>query len=71
MFAELLAAGTGRNFTAETNRRWMEEVGPIAAAYLHARFLLVMATKVAADANPDCGTIGYPCATILSLFDFR
>jgi hypothetical protein len=71
MFAELLAAGTGRNFTAETNRRWMEEVGPIAAAYLHARFLLEMATKVAADANPDCGTIGYPWATILSLFDFR
>jgi hypothetical protein len=49
----------------------MEEVGPIAAAYLHARFLLEMATKVAADANPDCGTIGYPWATILSLFDFR
>ena len=71
MFAELLAAGTGRNFTVETNGRWMEEVGPIVAAYLHARFLLEMATKVAADPNPDCGTIGYPWATILSLFDLR
>jgi predicted Ser/Thr protein kinase len=71
MFTELLAAGTGRKFTDETNGRWMEEVAPIAAAYLHARFLLEMATKVAADANPDCGTIGYPWATILSLFNLR
>lgn len=71
MFAELLAAGTGRTFGAESNARWMHEVGPIAAAYLHAHFLLEMAVKVANDPNPDCGVIGYPWATMLALFELR
>ncbi len=44
-FRQVIEAGTGRTFTTDNNRRWVESAGPIIHAFLHARYFLEMACK--------------------------
>src|SRR5258708_3678100 len=48
-FAEIIAAGTGREFKMEDNQRWVERTTPIVQAFLHAKYFLEMAVKYAAQ----------------------
>ncbi|MFO0686909.1 MAG: hypothetical protein U0234_32900 [Sandaracinus sp.] len=42
---EILAEGTGIEFTPEHNGRWTEVTRPIVEAFVHARYFLEMAAK--------------------------
>ena len=44
-FEKVIAAGTGKTFTRDDNKRWVESAGPILTAFLHARFFLEMACE--------------------------
>ncbi|MGH2354993.1 MAG: hypothetical protein ACRDJN_25570, partial [Chloroflexota bacterium] len=42
---EIVAAGTGRTFQLEDNRRWLEVTRPMLEAFWHARFFVEMAVR--------------------------
>ncbi len=44
-FKQILAEGTGKEFSLEVNERWLETTRPIVEAFLHARYFLEMAIK--------------------------
>lgn len=55
-FVEILALGTGHEFTLEHNSRWTEVTRPILEAFFHARFFLEMAVRYStldAPTDPD------------------
>ena len=47
-FRQIIAAGTGKEFTRAANENWVRRAGPIVQAFLHARFFLEMAVKCGA-----------------------
>jgi hypothetical protein len=44
-FMALVREGTGKTFTMEDNRRWLEVTRPILEAFFHARYFLEMAVR--------------------------
>lgn len=44
-FAQIVKDGTGRVFTIEDNKRWLEATGPIVEAFQHSRYFLDMACR--------------------------
>ncbi len=73
-FDGIVGDGTGRaSDGARANAHGDEEVGPVAAAFFHARFMRETAMEVAPDPNPDGsgGVIGYLWATALTRVDLR
>ena len=44
-FRQIIQAGTGKAFSPDDNRRWVEAASPILQAFLHARYFLEMGTR--------------------------
>jgi len=66
-FLEILALGTGHEFTLEHNSRWTEVTRPILEAFFHARFFLEMAVRYSTlDSPPRPLPSGY--AALLYLY---
>ena len=69
-FLEILALGTGHEFTLEHNSRWTEVTRPILEAFFHARFFLEMAVRYSTlDSPPRPLPSGY--AALLYLYGLR
>ena len=69
-FQQVIAAGTYRAFTDETNGRWVAETVPIVNAFLQARYFLEMAVKYAAlEVPPQPMPSGW--AALTCLYGFR
>lgn len=48
-FLEIVAAGTGKQFSPEMNQNWLTETRPILGAFLHAKTFLSLAVRCAAS----------------------
>ena len=44
-FTQIIAEGTGREFSVEMNQRWLEATRPILEAFFHARYFLEMVCR--------------------------
>ena len=71
MFLTLLRDGMEREFTAESNKRWLAETRPVVEAFFHARFFLEMAIRYGAkvEGPPEALPSGY--AALLYLYNLR
>lgn len=70
-FMEIVAAGTGREFTYDDNHRWLEATRPMVEAFFHARFMLEMAVKYAKELDEAPTTLPSGWAALLYLYDLR
>lgn len=70
-FEEIVAAGTGRTFQLEDNRRWLEVTRPMLEAYFHARFFVEMAIRYGAELDVAPSTMPYGWAALLYLYNLR
>ena len=70
-FLQIVADGTGKIFTPDDNRRWLDTTRPILEAFFHARFFLEMAVKSGRElsAPPNCLPSGW--AALLYLYRLR
>jgi hypothetical protein len=46
---QIIAEGTSKKFSAETNQRWLEETRPILEAFFHAKTMLELAVKYGSE----------------------
>jgi len=71
-FMEIVAEGTGKEFTPEMNQRWTETTRPIVEAFFHARYFLEMARKYGRELS-EPPTPLRPCgwAALLELYGLR
>ena len=51
-FADIVRLGTGKEFAAEHNVRWLEVTRPMLEAFFHARFFLEMAVRYSKLQSP-------------------
>lgn len=69
-FREIVARGTGKQFSSEHNANWTEVTRPILEAFFHARFFLEMAVRYAElESPPSPLPSGY--AALLYLYGLR
>lgn len=69
-FAEIVAQGTGHQFTPDHNKTWTATTRPILEAFFHARFFLEMAVRYSTlDGPPMPLPSGY--AALLYLYGLR
>jgi len=68
-FMEIVRDGTGKQFTVEDNRRWLEVTRPILEAFFHARYFLEMAHRYTAAPTGEAIPSGW--AALLYLFNIR
>jgi len=70
-FSQIVAAGTGREFTSDDNARWPEATRPVVEAFFHARYFLEMAVRYAGrfEAAPRFLRSGW--AALLELYGLR
>ena len=69
-FLQIVAEGTGRTFTPETNADWLRQTRPMVEAFFHARYMLEMAVRYAGlEAPPKALPSGW--AAFLYLFNLR
>jgi hypothetical protein len=70
-FAQIIAAGTGREFNMEDNQRWVERTAPIVQAFLHAKYFLEMAVKYPAKLAEPPQMMPSGWAALLCLYGLR
>ncbi len=69
-FVQIVQEGTGKVFTAEDNKQWLEVTRPILEAFFHARFFLEMAVRYGdLEKPPQMLPSGY--AALLCLYGLR
>jgi len=70
-FLEIVAAGTGKNFSPEMNRDWLNETRPILESFFHAKTFLSLTVRYARalDRAPRLLPSGW--AAVLSLYNVR
>jgi len=70
-FLEIVAAGTGKTFSPEMNRDWLNETRPILEAFFHAKTFLSLTVRYAKalDRAPRLLPSGW--AAVLSLYNVR
>lgn len=65
-FKQIIAEGTGKQFSVSDNPRWLEATRPIVEAFYHARFFLEMACRYREPPKEQVCPSGW--AAILHLF---
>jgi len=69
-FRAVVGLGTGKVFSYEVNKRWVEETLPMTTAFLHAKYFLEMAVRYGGlEEPPDSMPSGY--AALLCLYGMR
>ena len=69
-FLEIVAAGTGKQFSVEQNPEWTRHTRPILEAFFHARYFLEMAVRYASLRRPP-STLPSGWAALLTLYGLR
>ena len=70
-FEQILAEGTGKEFTPEANRTWEATTRPLVEAFFHARFFLEMAVKYAGELDEPPQVLPSGWAALLYLYNLR
>jgi hypothetical protein len=70
-FLRIVAAGTGKIFTPQNNRKWDAVTRPILEAFFHARFFLEMAVKYGKELKSPSNTLPSGWAALLYLYNLR
>ena len=70
-FLEIVAAGTGKKFTMEDNKRWPEVTRPIVEAFFHAKYFLEMGVNYGAELSEPPQPMPSGWAAFLYLFNLR
>ncbi len=70
-FMQVVADGTGKRFSLEDNRRWLQVTRPILEAFFHARFFLEMAVKYAKELEAPPRSMPSGWAAFLYLYNLR
>lgn len=70
-FLEIVAAGTGRNFSQEMNRNWLDETRPILEAFFHAKTFLSLAVRYAKALDNAPRLLPSGWAAVLYLYNVR
>jgi len=70
-FERILSDGTGKSFTPEANRRWLEETRPIVEAFFHARYFLEMACRYGRELETAPAVMPSGWAALLALYEIR
>ena len=70
-FLEIVAAGTGKIFTSEVNRKWTAETRPIVEAFFHAKYFLEMVCKYGRELQEAPRALPSGWAAVLYLYNMR
>ena len=70
-FLEIVAAGTGRHFSPEMNRDWLNETRPILEAFFHAKTFLALAVRYAKALDHAPRLLPSGWAAVLYLYNAR
>ncbi len=70
-FLQIVAEGTGKQFTLADNRRWLEATRPLLEAFFHARFFLEMAVKSGRELADPPNMLPSGWAALLYLYGLR
>ena len=70
-FREIVAAGLGKEFSAEMNARWTDETRPILEAFFHAKYFLAMVVKYGRELDSAPSLLPSGWASVLHLFGLR
>jgi hypothetical protein len=70
LFLEVVAQGTGREFSVDQNAEWPRHTRPILEAFFHARYFLEMAVRYAALPEPPT-RLPSGWAALLCLYGLR
>lgn len=70
-FLKIVREGTGKEFSADTNDRWLQETRPILEAFFHARYFLEMACRCSHISEKDLTFMPAGWAGLLYLFNLR
>lgn len=70
-FLDLIAAGTGKVFHRDVNKKWFASTRPIVETFFHARFMLEMAAKYARKFKTPPRSLPSGWAAFLYLYDLR
>ena len=68
---EIVANGTGREFSAAVNQRWLEETRPIVDAFFHAREFLRLVIQYGRELEEPPSTLPSGWAVVLILYGLR
>lgn len=67
-FTQIIAEGTGREFSLDMNQRWLEATRPILEAFFHARYFLEMVCRYARELKEPDGPQPSGWASVLCLY---
>ena len=70
-FIEIVAEGTGKDFSLETNQHWTETTRPIVEAFFHARYFLEMVCKYGKELKEPPQLMPSGWAAVLELYGLR
>jgi hypothetical protein len=70
-FRKIVEEGTGKDFAAEHNQRWLEVARPMVEAFFHARFMLEMVVKFGKELEAPPRLMPNGWAAVLYLYDLR
>jgi hypothetical protein len=71
VFEDIVAAGTGREFSLDVNQRWSAETRPLVEAFFHARYFLAQACRYGRELETVPTVLPYGWAALLELYDIR
>lgn len=70
-FVRIVTKGTGKSFSLEDNKRWLEVTRPIVEAFFHASHFLEMAVKSARELSEPPNLMPSEWAAVLYLYNLR
>jgi hypothetical protein len=70
-FTEIVAEGTGKEFSMEMNERWTETTRPIVEAFFHARYFLEMVCKYGKELTEPPQPMPSGWAAVMELYGLR
>jgi hypothetical protein len=70
-FRSVVAAGTGKTFSPDENRRWTESTRPMLEAFFHALYFLEMMAKYGSILASPPRVLPSGWAAVLTLYGLR
>jgi hypothetical protein len=70
-FLEIVAEGTGKDFSLETNQHWTETTRPVVEAFFHTRYFLEMVCKYGKELKEPPQLMPSGWAAVLELYGLR
>ena len=70
-FMQIVSEGTGHEFSAKMNERWLEATRPILEAFFHARYYLDMVCRYGRQLTEPPSPLPSGWAAVLYLYGLR